>query len=99
MAHKDLSEMAFGLARELQTPAMDAALDRTRERLAATTRYTLEVEGVEGAVVVDDLEAFLTDNAEGFSEEEVDAIRALQPGREMTIGGGAAPLFTLRRER
>lgn len=99
MAPKDLAKMAFGLALELQTPAVDAAFDRTRERLAELPRYSLEVEGIEGAATVDDLEAFLADNADGFSEEEVAEIRALQSGQETNMGGGAAPLFTLRRER
>lgn len=45
-----------------------------------------------------DLESFIRDNAETFDEREVAAIRAMQPGEERRFGGGAAPLFVLKRE-
>ena len=52
------------------------------------TRYFLDGE-------VLDLEAFLRGNE--FEEQDVAEIRSLAPGQEMRLGGGAAPLFVLRR--
>jgi hypothetical protein len=43
------------------------------------------------------LAEFLADNLD-LEPAEVEAVQALQPGEEMSFGGGAAPLFILRRE-
>jgi hypothetical protein len=58
--------------------------------------YTLDDEPV-------DLDVFLRDNAApdvaGFSDEDLAAIRALRPGEEIVLGGGAGAEFVLRRTR
>lgn len=47
-----------------------------------------------------DVETFIADN-DGFAEwgGMAEAIRALQPGESLTDGGGAMPIFTIRRPR
>ena len=42
-----------------------------------------------------DLEELLDENREGLDEEEVAAIRAMQPGDSITFGGGAAAEFVV----
>lgn len=42
-------------------------------------------------------EDFIRDNREGLDPEEIDAIRLMRPNAEMRFGGGAAPIFVLRR--
>lgn len=46
------------------------------------------------------LDAFLADNADGLSPDEIEAIRAsLEAGQAHSVGGGAAPLVTLYPRR
>ncbi len=59
-------------------------------------RFSLQVEGASGAPAAVDLDGFLADNE--LAPEEVAQIQALQPGESVNLGGGAAPIFTLKRE-
>lgn len=61
-----------------------------------TKRYTLDGEPVE-------VEDFIADNrghtvSNPFTDEDVAAIRALEPGQEIVYGGGAFAEFVLRCE-
>jgi hypothetical protein len=57
---------------------------------ASAAKYTLDGEPV-------DLDDFLADNAEMFTEHDVAAVRALKVGDEITYGGGAQSVSVLRR--
>lgn len=60
---------------------------------------TITIEGA--APVATTLQAFLADNADAITPGEGRKIRAslLQHGNAVMIGGGAAPLVELRRDR
>lgn len=55
-------------------------------RTTQERRFTLDGEAV-------DLEELIDANREGLHPEELDAIRALQPGESITFGGGAWATF------
>lgn len=68
--------------------------ERLLRRLAALT-LTVAPEG-EAAFDVD-AEQFIFANREGLTPEEREIIRTLRPGESITLGGGAAPYFTVSR--
>ena len=55
-----------------------------------TPAYILDGEPVE-------IEEFIRDNADGFTDADVAAIRALGVGETIEYGGGASASFTLTR--
>jgi hypothetical protein len=61
---------------------------------------TLKLHGTHGRSMVEwsgSLDEFMSANLDGLEPEQIAAVKALLPGDEMQIGGGAVPLFTLRR--
>lgn len=51
----------------------------------------------DGEVVQCTLAEFLAANEEGIGDDERECVKALQPGEQLTLGGGAAPLVIVTR--
>lgn len=58
-------------------------------------QYELTLHEEEGRTISIDIREFVRDNLE-LTPAERRKIRELGPGEELRLGGGAAPLFTLR---
>lgn len=71
--------------------------DLERDDSLAVSKYTLEPEGEEAFEI--DLEEFIRDNADGLHPEEHAELRSLEVGGVLAYGGGAAPIFVVRRLR
>lgn len=58
------------------------------------THLTIESDGDEWTTTLAD---FLSDNDGHLSADDERALRGIQPGQTVTLGGGACPTMTVRR--